>query len=173
MFASMFKSLFNKYDKKTIKEKKYSEAEIIEIKRYREDVNKLLDNVIELGDELKEDSAYSGSPSTSTNNLIDDFEVLSISNNRSEYLNDEDSVDNFDDTQSEVSSIGENKQEFVEDSNKKNIIKQINSLQCLFTWNIKPMHKKNVISLIQNRYGEYNLDISSPEFTFERFVNYF
>lgn len=180
MFASMFKSLFNKSDKKTIKENKNSEAEIIEIKKYREDVNKLLDNVNELDDELKEDSVYSGSPSTSTNNLVEDIEFLSISNNRLEYLNDDVSIDNFDDnfvyiddTQNEVGSIEENKQELVKDSNTKNIINKINSLQCLFTWNIKSMRKKNVISLIQSRYGKYNLDISSPEFTFERLVNYF
>lgn len=166
----MFKSLFNKSDEGIKNEgKQKTEAEIIEIKRCREDVNKLLDSVVdsELGVELKEDSVNGRTPSTSTNNLVECFEYLSVSDTRSEYLNDSGSIDDFDDTPSEVGSIEENRQEFVEDPDK-NIINQINSLQCLFTWNIKPIFKKNIISLIQSKYGDYNLNISSSEFTFER-----
>lgn len=166
-FASMFKSLFNKFDKKTVKKNNKLETEIIEIQRFREDIDKLLDNVIELGDEVNEVPLKGGSLSTSTNNLTEDIELLFIDDAHLKFIDDSELVD-FDDAQSEVSSIGENKLESVEDSSKKSIINKINGLQCFFTWNIRPTHKKNVISFIQNRYGEYNLNISSMEFTFER-----
>lgn len=53
------------------------------------------------------------------------------------------------------------------DPDTARIIHKINQLQCLFTWNIIP---KNVILCIWKKYGEYNLNISSPEFKLERYV---
>jgi hypothetical protein len=60
---------------------------------------------------------------------------------------------------------------------EKTILNKINSMDCLFTWDL-PMSKKDLISHINKKYGDFNLDISTPVFTFERyfidtFLNYF
>jgi len=47
---------------------------------------------------------------------------------------------------------------------------QIKNLECLFAWNINSNNENNLILLIQNKYGEYNLNIQSSEFTLERYV---
>jgi len=49
---------------------------------------------------------------------------------------------------------------------------QIKNLECLFAWNIKPSNKNNFILFIQNKYGEYNLNIQSSELTLERYVKF-
>lgn len=55
-------------------------------------------------------------------------------------------------------------------STYKYISNDINSMQCLFTWNLQTSHsKKDMISHIKKKYGNYNLDISLPVFTFERY----
>lgn len=63
---------------------------------------------------------------------------------------------------------------FVKDCKKKELFDQIKSLHCLFTWDLKPPKKQNIITCIKNKYGCNNLDLSSysqtPEFTFVRFV---
>lgn len=52
----------------------------------------------------------------------------------------------------------------------KYIIDQINLMNCLFTWNLQTSYaKKDIISHIKKKYGNYNLDISLPVFTFERY----
>lgn len=163
MFASMFNSLFNKSENKTEIQKNELPTEIT-----KQDVEDMLTEL----DELHENADNDSSHSMSKDNVIEAMDLLSINDIRPEYLNDDCSVNNFDDTKSEVSSIGENKQDSVEveDPDLKKIINKINSLQCLFTWKFKPKRKHNFISWIRNKYGEYNLDISSPEFTFERYL---
>lgn len=47
-----------------------------------------------------------------------------------------------------------------------NIKYQIQSLQCLFTWQVKSQGNQDMITCIKNKYGDANLDISLPEFTF-------
>jgi len=166
MFASMFKSLVNEPCNKVKKElsvesgpEKITKKDVEDMLTSLNDMNvdkKILDN--------------SGSCSVSLDNIIDLIESMPIDDTNPEYLNDSASVDNFDDTKSEVSSIGENQLacETVENSNKTNTANKIHNLQCLFTWNIKPNNKKNMISSIHDKYGEYNLNISSTEFTIER-----
>lgn len=158
MFASMFKSLFNKSDKQDKMKNVELKPEIVQ--KTRQGIENMLTELID----FKENSDYN------TDNVIEAIEYLSIADTYSENLDNSSTVDNIDDSISEVSSIEEIKKNSDEngDPNKKKIINQINSLQCLFTWNIKPYNKKNLISLIQNKYGEYNLNISSAEFTLER-----
>lgn len=52
----------------------------------------------------------------------------------------------------------------------KYILDQINSMHCLFTWNLQTSNsKKDIISHVKRKYGNYNLDISLSVFTFERY----
>jgi len=171
MFASMFKSLINESDKKGKKELINVESALFDITK--NDVENMLTSLNEINVDVKENLDNSVSRSVSLDNIIDGIESMPIDNTHSEYLNDSASVDNFDDTKSEVSSIGENQVacETVENSKKTNTANKINSLQCLFTWNIKSNDKKNMILLIHDKYGEYNLNISSTEFTFERYID--
>lgn len=55
-------------------------------------------------------------------------------------------------------------------TNSKNIdmLNRIKSLQCLFTWEVKSQNNQDMITYIKNKYGDVNLDISLPEFTFTR-----
>ncbi|CAI6352357.1 unnamed protein product [Macrosiphum euphorbiae] len=164
MFASMFKSLLNK---SVIDAKKETIAIAVEDETViitRKDVEDMLTELDEIKDN---DDNCSG-----TKDVTDAIESLSISDYHPEYLNDSASVDNFDDTKSEVSSIGENQLAVttVEDPDIKKTLNQINSLQCLFTWKIKSKRKKDLILYIRNKYGEYNLNITSTEFTLERFI---
>lgn len=55
----------------------------------------------------------------------------------------------------------------IQNSKNTKLLVQINALQCLFTWKIESK-SQNIISYIKNKYGDYNLDISLPEFTFVR-----
>ncbi|XP_022176758.1 uncharacterized protein LOC111038033 isoform X2 [Myzus persicae] len=167
MFASMFKSVFNKSGKKA---KKEVESELNKITK--EDVKDILASLNEINVDGKDILDNNVSRSVSLDNIIDGIESMPIDDANPVDLNDSALVDNFDDTKSEVSSIGENQLscEIVENSDKTNTANKINNLQCLFTWNLKANNKKNMISLIHNKYGEYNLNISSSEFTFERYV---
>lgn len=167
MFASMFKSLFNKSDKKNKTEKNEDISPEI-VKKARQGVEDMLFKLIEVDEHSNYNTNDNSVDAIDTIEAIEAIENLSITDTYSENLND-DKISQFDDSNSDVSSIGEKKQDIDEDDvNKKKIINQINSLQCLFTWNIKANTKKNVISWIQNKYGDYNLNISSPEFTLER-----
>lgn len=171
MFASMFKSLFNKSGKKGKTELITTESDLFAITK--KDVEDMLTSLDEITVDVKETLDNSVSRSVSLDNIIDGIESMPIDDTHPDYLNDSASVDNFDDTKSEVSSIGENQLacEAVENSKKTTTANKINSLQCLFTWNIKSNDKKNMISLIHNKYGEYNLNISSTDFTFERYLD--
>jgi len=164
MFASMFKSLLNKSVIDAKKETIVVKDETVLITR--KDVEDMLTEL----DEFKDNSDDDDNCSVTKDSVTDAIELLSIVDCNPEYLNDSASVENVDDTKSEVSSIGENQPAVtaVEDSNLKKTLNQINSLQCLFTWNIKSKNKKNLILNIRNKYGEYNLNITSSEFTLER-----
>jgi len=158
----MFKTIFNKFDKKVKMGKKDSNPEAINIARQQ--VDQLL---TEMDDNDENISSSCDNQLMFNENITDGFELMSVNDIFEE--NSEDLVNSSDENKSVVSFVGENKRAEVDDPGKKKLINQINSLQCLFTWNIKPKHKKNVILSIQNSYGEYNLDISSAEFTFERY----
>lgn len=164
MFASMFKSFLNKSIIDANKETIGLEAETDKITR--KDVEDMLTEL----DEVKDNSDNDDNCSVTKDNVIDAIELLSITDNHPEYLNDIDFVENVDDTESEVSSIGENQLDVatVVNPDIKRMLNQINSLQCLFTWNIKSTNKKNVILYIRNKYGDYNLNITSSAFTLER-----
>lgn len=164
MFASMFKTVLNKFGKKKLKSMD-SDPEKVDIAR--RNVDRLLTEM----NEMEEDS--SSNLAMPDDNVADTIELLSVVDVPEGYLNDSDSVSNFDDDKSEVSSVGENRQDQVtaevKDPNMVRLINQINSLQCLFTWKLKSKHRKNVVLSIQNNYGEYNLDITKAKFTFERY----
>lgn len=154
MFSTMFKSLFTNEKKK----KKSDDFLIVNI-AYKE---KIESKLTELNEQAEN--------SVVDDNVIDAFDLMSIADTQAdiEIINNG-SVDNFEDSKSEISSIGENEPSLQDtDSAMKRTINQINSLQCLFTWNIKPNNRRNIILMVQNKYGDYNLDISSPEFTLQR-----
>lgn len=49
------------------------------------------------------------------------------------------------------------------------IEEQLKSLECPFTWNLEPdTWNKNIINRIENKYGKYNINISSIKFSFEK-----
>ncbi|CAH1732029.1 unnamed protein product [Aphis gossypii] len=101
------------------------------------------------------------------------IESLSIVDTIPEYLYDNDSSSSDDiihETKNEVSSIGKNQIVTATIKDPKTIMSQIKNLECLFTWYIKPNNENNLILLIQNKYGEYNLNIQSSEFTLERYI---
>lgn len=167
MFASMFKSLFDKSEKNLKIDKTETESEIVEITT--EDVENML---TELNEIKKNSNNDTDNHCSTTKDVTEAIDLLSIADTNSE-LSYDDLADHIDDTKSEVSSIGENNQEsakVTEDTAAIKIVNQINNLLCPFTWNIKPNKNKNVIISIQNKFGEYNLNISSSEFTFERYV---
>jgi len=56
----------------------------------------------------------------------------------------------------------------IEDTKETQLLNQIKSLHCLFTWNLKLQKTQDIITHIKNKYGYYNLDISVSEFTFVR-----
>lgn len=162
MFASLFKSFFKKNSKNVRKLDLNSDTVLIS----KQDVEDMLTQLNE-----NEDYSYNGdAQSVSSDNVAETLDLLSIDDTHLDGVDDNGSTIQNDETKSEISSVGQNAQESVkvEDPNVQKTINQINSLQCPFTWNIKPNKQKNLISFIQNKYGEYNLDISLPEFTFER-----
>lgn len=167
MFATMFKSLFDKSGKNLKIDKTEPEPEMVEITT--QDVENMLTELNEMKNNSNNNTDNHCSTSKDVTEAID---LLSIADTNSE-LSYDDLVDHIDDTVSEVSSIGENQEsaKVAEDSAAIKIVNQINNLLCPFTWNIKPNKNKNIILAIQNKFGEYNLNISSPEFTFERYVN--
>lgn len=168
MFTSMFRSLYNHSDKKTEIEKNNAKLKIIEY--IRQNIEQLLNDDTELDGEVKENLDYGDNPSTLKNYVDMGIEFLAILDNTyTKYVNNS-SVNSFNSTPNEVGSITENKQVFdkVKDPNKNILFNQINKLHCPFTWNIKPMCKNKTIISKQNKYGEYNLNISLPQFTFER-----
>lgn len=47
--------------------------------------------------------------------------------------------------------------------------KHLESLQCPFTWNLEPdVWKTNIVDHVENKYGKYNMNISSITFSFEK-----
>jgi len=166
MFASMFKTLQNKSEVKAKKDLFAVESETVKI------TSKDVKNMLTELDEIKDNSDNDDNCSVTKDDVTDAIELLSVVDNRPEHVNDNASIENFDDTKSEVSSIGENQIDIatIEDPDIKKTVNQINSLQCLFTWNVKSKKKKNFILHIRNKYGEYNLNISSSDFTLERFI---
>lgn len=61
---------------------------------------------------------------------------------------------------------------YLENMKKKELFNQIESVHCLFTWNLKPLSKQNIITNIENKYGVDNLDLirylPTSGFTFVR-----
>lgn len=155
----MINSLFKKPFRKTSLEKCVKPQETTEVVT-RQDVENMLSELNEIG---------SLNPrldrSSSKESISETFELLSVTDNMLE----DNIIDNsLDETKSEINSDEENLQELVEDGiQNKDILHQLNCLQCLFTWNLKS-NKKNTISHILYKYGDYNLNISSPEFSLER-----
>lgn len=167
MFASMFKSFLKKSETKHKEDEKKAESEIVEFTT--QDVEDMLTELDELKDNSNDDSNCSTSKDII--DIIEDIDLLSITGTYSDISNNNDLVDHFDDTKSKGSFEGENKQESTkvcEDQAMIKIVNQINNLQCPFTWHINTNKNKDVISSIQKRYGDYNLNISSSEFTFKR-----
>lgn len=162
MFATLFKSFFKKSNKNVQKQDLNTDMVMIN----RQDVEEMLTQLNENEDYLDNGDIQS----VSSDNIVETLDSLSIADTHLDYVIDNDSTIQNDKAKSEISSIEKNFQEAakVEDPSVQKTINQINSLQCPFTWNIKPSKHKNLVSLVQNKYGEYNLDISSPEFTFER-----
>lgn len=62
-------------------------------------------------------------------------------------------------------SIAKN-QTSVEDIKKNKLYNEIESLHCLFTWQLKS--EKDIVANIKNKYNDNILDLSLSEFTFVR-----
>lgn len=144
MFTSMLKSLVNISNKQN---KNNSESKQNSIDHKRQDIV----NVLRLLNEIKDDD--------STENIVDSKVVpLDIRAN-------ELSISSKNDTK----SIEKKHQILpVEPTKESQLLNQIKSLQCLFTWNLKTQKGQDNIAHIRNKYGDYNLDISISEFTFVR-----
>lgn len=159
MFATLFQTFLKETD--------------VDVKKYEVDSKSVGITKQQVEDMLaKLDETPDGDAQSVSSNNAGALESLSIAVTQEDNAYDAGSLGHFDDTKSEVSSVGENKQNSVKiaDSSLQKTINQINSLQCPFTWNLKANKRKNLISLIENKYGEYNLDISSAEFTLERYL---
>ncbi|XP_029344439.1 uncharacterized protein LOC100168220 isoform X2 [Acyrthosiphon pisum] len=177
MFVSMFKLLFNECEKKTKIARHAIEFEIAEnTQKY---VKELLTEI----KKVNKNADNGDSCSVSKNNIIDAIQILQdilhhFLSSKShlhafpKYSNKGASDEHFDYTKCATNSFGKNRlvSALVKDPNTKRLVNQINNIQCLFTWNIKPNNKKNLILWIWNKYGDYNLNISSSEFTLERFI---
>ncbi|XP_060853539.1 uncharacterized protein LOC132931653 [Rhopalosiphum padi] len=140
MFSSMFKSLVNVSNKQNS----------IEHKRQNIDVLKLLN-------EIEDDN--------STENIVVS-KVLPLEISTKDLSISSDLVN----SKNDFKSIEQKKQVPVEQIKETQLLSQIKSLHCLFTWNLKPQKKQDIITHIKNKYGNYNLDISVTEFTFVRFI---
>ncbi|VVC40332.1 Hypothetical protein CINCED_3A016949 [Cinara cedri] len=107
--------------------------------------------------------------------LEDSFKLLTILDEHLDQLitvSIEDYFNNIIRHQYEKEKISKNQLHGTNSNNMNPINKQkmnqINALRCLFTWNI--VSKKDMITSIKKKYGDYNLDISQPIFTFERYI---
>lgn len=140
MFSTSFNSLKNLSDKQNKKKTNNFEQNIIE--NHPENVENMLMSLSDLKEESNDKS--SGNISITYSKILSSF--IDIKN--------EINVD-----------------QIIPIKNSKNteLLVQINALQCLFTWKIESK-SRNIISFIKNKYGDYNLDISVPEFTFVRWV---
>ncbi|XP_025421511.1 uncharacterized protein LOC112691465 isoform X2 [Sipha flava] len=158
MFASLIKTLFKGTSDNISGSSNHDEPQNnTKVINLKQDVENMLSEVNEI-DCLNR--------SSSKESIADSFELISFANKMSEDLND----NSLDESKSEINFDEETIQDPVEDKIQKNdIVKKINSLQCIFTWKLKS-NERNIISQILNEYGDYNLDISSPEFSLKRFI---
>lgn len=156
MFSSMFNSLFNK-SKKTLKD---IPIEVINVAR--QGAEKLLQEFEK--SKVNDESHLTSNVDSTYNEVVCLSQTMSINE-------DGDSINScseiYDDSISEVSDEENSVTSSSDDDSQSEMQKKLNDLQCPFTWNLKS-NKKNGIELIENKYGQYNLDISSPKFTFER-----
>jgi len=148
MFSSMFKSFVNVSNKQN---KNNSESKQNSIEHTRQNI----DNVPKLLNEIEDDN--------STKNIVVS-KVVPLEINIKDLSVDSDLVNNKNDSK----SIENTKQVPVEQTIETQLLNQIKSLHCLFTWNLKTKKKQDIITHIKNKYGDYNLDISVTEFTFVR-----
>jgi len=161
-YTSLFKSLVSSFSKlKTSAEEQNTYQTASKTNRQTiENARMLLNGVVE---ESNNDSMVVISSKESLLNSPS-LEGLSISYN---------SQNSFDDTNNKTIGVEKNIQKPLVDNHKKDeLFNQIKSLHCLFTWNLKPQTKQNIISLIKNKYGSNDLDLlkylPTPEFTFVR-----
>lgn len=147
MFSSMLKLLVTASNKQN-KNNRESKQNTIENTRQNIDVLKLLN-------EIKDDD--------STENIVVS-NVVSSDISTKHLSIDSDLVSSVNDTK----IIGNKNKTPVEHTKDTQLLNQIKSLHCLFTWNLKSQKKKDIITHIKNKYGNYNLDISVSEFTFVR-----
>lgn len=151
MFSSMFKSLVS------ISKKKHPEEDNILKSKTDGIAVHNVDNVIALLNEIQEESDDDSTDS--------EMSLADVCNGLENFSIGPDFVGDFD--KSKNNFIGENTRIQVEDPKKK-LFHQIESLQCLFTWKLKSQNDQDIITRIRSKYGDTNLDMSLPEFTFVR-----
>lgn len=164
-YTSLFKSLVSSFSKQQNRTEEQNTDQTAN-KTTRQNVENapmLLNGVVE---EFNNDLIKNMVVTSSKESLINysSLEGLSIGRNLQS---------SFDDTNNKSISVGKNIQELLVDNHKKDeLFNQIKSLHCLFTWDLKPQSKQDIISLIKNKYGSNNLDLlkylPTPEFTFVR-----
>lgn len=156
-FHKMFSSLFELFVKVSNKQDKKKQNEDSEKKTNKTSMQNL-DNMLMLLNEIKDESSNNSIENVAPANskmLVDKNHLEDLSNDY-----------NFNVTKSYNNDIESDS--IVEDSSSKKIRSQVESLQCLFTWKLKSEREQDLVTHIKNKYGDYNLDISVPEFTFVR-----
>jgi len=155
MFSSMYESLVNK--QKNIKKDYHLEQTLITTQRNIYNVHSLI-NATKEGSNNHLIGSTVTSKSTDSLTITTNLEELSIGC---------DFDSGYDGIKTKNNSIlRENIT--VEDPLQTKLFNQIDSLHCLFTWDLKKQTYQDIITHIKNKYGEDNLDISIPEFSFVR-----
>lgn len=153
----MFSSLFELFVKASNNQDKKKQNENSEKKTNKTTLQNL-DNMLMLLNEIKDESC-----NNSIENIVPANSKILIYKNHLDDL----SIDyDFNNIKSYNSDVGSNS--LVEDASSKKIQNQVESLQCLFTWKLKSQRDQDLVTHIKKKYGDYNLDISVPEFTFVR-----
>lgn len=153
MFSSLFE-LFVKVSHNQDKKKQNEDSE----KKTNKTSMQNFDNMLLLLNEIKDEPS-----NNSIENIVPANSKILVDKNHLEDLS-----NHYDFNVTKSNNSDTESDSLVKDSSYKKIQSQIESLQCLFTWKLKSKKDQDLVTHIKNKYGDYNLDISVPEFTFVR-----
>ncbi|XP_050544972.1 uncharacterized protein LOC126907613 [Daktulosphaira vitifoliae] len=166
MFTSMFNSLSYTIPKCTMIDKVPQE----EIENKRNYVESLLDDLILTTEDYGIEGHFTKIESDTLNDYISS-DSISDSSTFYDYNDTVDSVAEH----NKKSALNENicrsklQDHLMNDFNTKKTVK-INSLQCLFSWKLNRNTAHNIMKCIIDKYDNQTLNLSIPEFTFEKFI---
>lgn len=154
-YTSILKLLTNACNKQNIKMKEKRDEEQMATEKTTQNV----DSVRRLLNEISEEPI---------NNLA---ENVAITKPNESYSSQND-FDSFINNINHKNNNGEKINRYLENMKIKELSNQIESVQCLFTWDLKSLSKQNIITRIENKYGVDNLDLirhlPTSGFTFVR-----